>query len=57
MEDAITNTAHFTAPDGTRYDLDSRPRYQWRTPDGRTIGTDTPTPPSPDAQLLLRQPE
>lgn len=57
MDDAITNTAHFTAPDGTRYDLDSRPLYQWRTPDGRTIGTDTPTAPSPDAQLLQRQPE
>ena len=57
MDDAITNTAHYAAPDGTRYDLDARPRYQWRTPDGRTVGTDTPTPPSPDAQILQRQPE
>src|SRR5215469_5691303 len=57
MDDAITNTAHFAAPDGTRYDLDARPRYQWRMPDGRTVGTDTPTAPSPDAQLLQRQPE
>jgi hypothetical protein len=57
MDDAITNTAHFTAPDGSRYDLDARPRYQWRTPDGRTVGTDTPTPPSPGAELLQRQSE
>ena len=57
MDDAITNTAHFAAPDGRRYDLDARPRYQWRIPDGRTVGTDTPTPPSPGAELLTRQPE
>ena len=57
MDDAITNTGHFAAPDGRLYDLDARPRYQWRTPDGRTVGTDTLTPPSPDAQLLQRQPE
>lgn len=57
MDDAITNTGHFAGPDGRLYDLDARPRYQWRTPDGRTVGTDTLTPPSPDAQLLQRQPE
>ena len=57
MDDAITNTAHFAAPDGRRYDLDARPRYQWRTPDGRTVGSDTPTAPSPGAELLTRQPE
>jgi PDZ domain-containing protein len=57
MEDAITNTAHFTAPDGRRYDLDARPRYQWLAREGRTVGTDTPTAPSPDAQLLQRLPE
>ena len=57
MDDAITNTAHFTAPDGRRYDLDGRPRYQWLVPGGRTVGTDTPTAPSPGAQLLQRRPE
>lgn len=57
MDDAITNTAHFASPGGRDYDLDARPRYQWLTPDGRTIGTDTPTPPTPDAQLLQRKPE
>jgi PDZ domain len=57
MDDAITNTGHFVAPDGRRYDLDSRPRYQWRTPDGHTMGTDTPTPPVPGATQLERQPE
>jgi PDZ domain len=57
IDDAITNTAHFRAPDGRRYDLDARPRYQWRVPDGHTIGTDTPTPPFPGAQRLERQPE
>jgi hypothetical protein len=57
MDDAITNTAHFVGTDGTRYDLDSRPRYQWRTPDGRNVGTDTPTPPSPGSQLLQRAPQ
>lgn len=57
MDDAITNTAHFAAPDGTRYDLDARARYQWLLPDGSTVGTDTPTPPSPGAQLLTRRPE
>ena len=57
MDDAITNTAHFTGPDGRRYDLDARPRYQWLIPDGRTVGTDTPTAPFPGAQLLTRQPE
>jgi hypothetical protein len=57
MDDAITNTAHFTGPDGRRYDLDSRPRYQWLAPDGKTVGTDTPTPPSPGSQQLTRQPQ
>jgi PDZ domain len=57
MDDAITNTGHFLAPDGQRYDLDSRPRYQWRTPDGHTVGTDTPTPPTPGATQLQRQQE
>ncbi len=57
MDDAITNTGHFTAPDGRRYDLDARPRYQWLVPDGRTVGTDTPTAPIPGAQLLQRRPE
>jgi PDZ domain len=52
MEDAITNTTHYSASDGRRYDLDSRFRYQWRFPDGRTVGTDTPTAPSPGAELL-----
>ena len=56
MDDAITNTGHFVAPDGRRYDLDSRPRYQWRMPDGRTVGTDTPTAPAPGAERLERQP-
>ncbi|HXW73738.1 MAG TPA: PDZ domain-containing protein [Steroidobacteraceae bacterium] len=54
MDDAITNTAHFVAPDGRRYDLDARPRYQWLAPDGKTVGTDTPTPPSPGSQALQR---
>lgn len=54
FDDAITNTGHFVAPDGQRYDLDARPRYQWRTPDGHTVGTDTPTPPSPGSTQLLR---
>jgi hypothetical protein len=57
MDDAITNTAHFLGPNGQRYDLDSRPRYQWLTPDGQTVGTDTPTPPSPGSQAMQRQPE
>ena len=57
MDDAITNTGHFLAPDGRRYDLDSRSRYQWLVPDGRTVGTGTPTPPVPGAILLQRQPE
>lgn len=57
MDDAITNTGHFAAPDGRRYDLDARPRYEWLMPDGSTIGTDTPTAPAPGAQLLTRQPE
>jgi hypothetical protein len=57
MDDAITNTAHFLGPNGQRYDLDSMPRYQWLAPDGSTVGTDTPTPPSPGAQALQRQPE
>lgn len=52
FDDALTNTGHFVAPDGQRYDLDSRPRYQWRTPDGHTVGTDTPTPPTPGATQL-----
>jgi len=57
MDDAITNTAHFVGPDGQRYDLDARPRYQWLAPDGRTAGTDTPTPPSVGSKLLQRAPE
>jgi hypothetical protein len=57
MDDAITNTAHFVGPDGQRYDLDARPRYQWLTPNGQTVGTDTPTPPSPDSKLMDRLPE
>ena len=57
MDDAITNTAHFVAPDGQRYDLDARSRYQWRAPDGHTIGTDTPVAPSPGATQLQRVPE
>jgi hypothetical protein len=54
MDDAITNTAHFVGPGGQRYDLDSRPRYQWLAPNGQTVGTDTPTPPSPGSQQLQR---
>ncbi len=54
MDDAITNTAHFIGPGGQRYDLDSRPSHQWLTPDGHTVGTDTPTPPSPGSQELQR---
>ena len=57
MDEAITNTAHFVGPDGRRYDLDARPRYQWLTTDGQTVGTDTPTPPSPGGKLLQRLPE
>jgi PDZ domain len=57
MDDAITNTAHFVGPDGRRYDLDARPRYQWLAPDGHTVGTDTPTPPSPGSTPLQRAPE
>lgn len=57
MDDAITNTAHFTGADGRHYDLDSRPRYQWLTPNGQTVGTDTPTPPSPGSQALRREPQ
>ena len=57
MDDAITNTAHFVGPDGRRYDLDARPRYQWLTPDGHTAGTDTPTPPSPGSTLLQPAPQ
>jgi PDZ domain-containing protein len=56
VDDAITDTAHYAAPDGQHYDLDDRPRYQWRTPDGRTVGTDTPTPPSPGSTRLQRLP-
>ena len=52
MDDAITNTAHFVAPDGQRYDLDATFRYQWRTPDGHTVGTNTPTAPSPGSTQL-----
>jgi hypothetical protein len=54
IDDAITNTAHFVAPDGRRYDLDARPRYQWLAPDGHTVGTDTPTAPSPGSTQLQR---
>jgi hypothetical protein len=57
MDDAITNTGHFVGPDGRRYDLDARPRYQWLEPDGHTAGTDTPTPPSPGSTQLQRAPE
>jgi len=57
MDDAITNTAHYLGPDGRRYDLDATPRYQWLAPDGHTVGSDTPTPPSPGLQSLQRQPE
>jgi hypothetical protein len=57
MEDALTNTGHFVGSDGQHYDLDGRPRYQWLTPDGHTVGTDTPTPPSPGSQLLQRRTE
>jgi PDZ domain len=57
MDDAITNTAHFIGPDGRHYDLDSRPRYQWLAPDGRTVGTDTPTPPSVGSKQLQRTTE
>jgi hypothetical protein len=56
VDDAITDTAHYAAPDGQHYDLDDRPRYQWRTPDGRFVGTDTPTPPSPGSAQLQRLP-
>lgn len=54
MDDAITDTAHYVAPDGQHYDLDDRPQYQWRTPDGRFVGTDTPTPPSAGSTQLQR---
>jgi hypothetical protein len=57
MDDAITNTGHFIGPGGQRYDLDSRPNYQWLTPDGHTVGTNTPTAPSPGSQQLQRLPE
>jgi PDZ domain len=57
FDDAITNTGHFVAPDGRRYDLDARPRYQWITPDGHTVGTDTPTAPSPGSTQLQRSQE
>lgn len=57
MDDAITNTAHFVAPDGQRYDLDATFRYQWRAPDGHTVGTDTPTAPTPGATQLERVPQ
>lgn len=56
VDDAITDTAHYLAPDGRHYDLDDRPRYQWRTPDGHTVGTETPTPPIPGSTLLRRVP-
>ena len=56
VDDAITDTAHYIAPDGQHYDLDDRPQYQWRTPDGRTVGTNTPTPPSPGSTQLQRLP-
>ena len=56
VDDAITDTAHYVAPDGQHYDLDDRPQYQWRTPDGHTVGTDTPTPPSPGSTQLQRLP-
>lgn len=56
VDDAITDTAHYVAPDGQHYDLDDRPQYQWRAPDGRTVGTDTPTPPSPGSTQLQRLP-
>ena len=56
VDDAITNTAHYVAPDGQHYDLDDRSLYQWRTPDGHTVGTNTPTPPSPGSTQLERLP-
>ena len=56
VEEAITDTAHYVAPDGQHYDLDDRPQYQWRAPDGHTAGTDTPTPPSPGSTQLQRLP-
>ena len=56
VDDAITDTAHYVAPDGQHYDLDDRPRYQWRAPDGHTVGTDTPTPPIPGSTQLERLP-
>ncbi len=55
--DALTNTAHFVGPGGQHYDLDNRPRYQWLTPGGQTVGTDTPTPPVPGSQQLTKVPE
>jgi hypothetical protein len=57
MDDAITNTAHFVAADGQHYDLDARYRYQWRAPDGHTVGTNTSTAPSPGSTQLERLPE
>ncbi len=57
MDDAITNTAHFVAPNGRRYDLDARPRYQWLLPNGQTVGTDTPTPPGAGLPPLRRLPD
>jgi hypothetical protein len=54
FDDAITNTGHFVAPDGRRYDLDARPRYQWMAPDGHTTGTDTPTAPCVGCTQLQR---
>jgi hypothetical protein len=56
IDDAITNTAHFVAPSGRHYDLDARPLYQWQTPNGDTVGTNTPTPPTPGATMLKREP-
>jgi hypothetical protein len=57
MDDAITHTAHFVAADGQHYDLDARYRYQWRAPDGHTVGTDTPTAPTPGSTQLERLPK
>jgi PDZ domain len=57
IDDVITNTAHFVGPQGQRYDLDSRPLYQWLMPGGRTEGTNTPTPPSPGATRLTPLPQ
>lgn len=57
MDDAITNTAHYVGSNGQHYDLDATSRYQWLTPDGRTVGTDTPTPPAPGDTEMRKVPQ